>query len=258
MPFKMTNWLEEKLANYILRGITYTFPSTVYLGLFTAFTESNDGATFTEVSTSGTGYTRRPLSFTAAAAGATENSADVTFPMATTNWGALTYMGIFDALTNGNMMYWGTPQTVLSCNIGEQVEFLGGELDVTITGNPTETLASEIVNMTLRNTPRALPVAWYVALLTSYTSDVSYNEVVDATYVREPVVFAAPSNGLVANSGQLLFPAATGSFTVSHAAVFDALSGGNMLVRGELPVPKAVVATQQFQFAAGDFEVQCD
>lgn len=258
MPFKMTNFLEDKLANFFLRGVNFTFPSQLYLGLFTSFVDSNDGSSFTEVSNSGTGYTRRVTSWTAPSNGATENSAAVTFPVATANFGTTIRFGLFDAISGGNMYYWGEPQAATGCNTGEQLEFLAGELDLSIINNPSGAVANDIINMTLRNTPRSVPGAWYVALLTSYTSDVSYNEVVDGGYARLAVNFSVPSGGVTSNLSQLLFGAAVGPYTVTHMAIFDAVSGGNMIARGPLPVPKAVLATQQFKFAVGGLVVNFD
>lgn len=46
--------------------------------------------------------------------------------------------------------------------------------------------------------------------------------------------FGAPADGVIKNSAVVSFGAAAGSATVSHFALYDAASGGNMLVRGAL------------------------
>jgi hypothetical protein len=258
MPFKMSNWLEGKLADYLMRGVSYSFPSNVYLGLLTTFDENADGDDYIEVDPNDTAYTRRQATFAAPSGGSTSNSSTITFPMATLAWGSIPYFGIFDSLTDGNLMYWAQPTQVLTCSTGEQLEFLSSQLTLAITGDCTTQLKNDIVNMTVRNIPRAMPAGWYTALLTSFTSDSVYNECADGSYVRQATVFTAPSDGVVANSGQLLWSPAVGSFTIPHVAVFDQVTGGIMLARGPLPVPKSVTAAQQFKFAAGDLEVAFD
>jgi hypothetical protein len=101
-----SNFLENKILDHTLRGSTgaYTAPATIYVGLFTASpTDANSG---TEVS--GGSYARQVMAFaTAASNGSISNSATVTFPTATANWGTITHIGLYDALTSGNLLYWG-------------------------------------------------------------------------------------------------------------------------------------------------------
>lgn len=63
----------------------------------------------------------------------------------------------------------------------------------------------------------------------------------------------AASSGSTTNAADISFPAATGSWgTITHVALFDAASGGNMLASGELDSPQAITADQIARFTAGD------
>jgi hypothetical protein len=98
---EISNYLENALINATLRATTYTSPSVVYVGLFTS--DPTDAGSGTEVS--GGSYARRSVTFAAPSNGASASNADVTFPQATATWGTITHVGLFDALTSGNLLY---------------------------------------------------------------------------------------------------------------------------------------------------------
>jgi hypothetical protein len=98
---EISNYLENALINATLRATTYTSPSVVYVGLFTS--DPTDAGSGTEVS--GGSYARRSVTFAAPSNGASASNADVTFAQATATWGTVTHIGLFDALTSGNLLY---------------------------------------------------------------------------------------------------------------------------------------------------------
>jgi len=64
---------------------------------------------------------------------------------------------------------------------------------------------------------------------------------------------------LIDNANAITFPQASGPWgTVSHFALFDASSGGNMLAHGSLGTPQAIVSGNTPEFAAGDLDVSLD
>ena len=98
---EMSNYLENALINATLRNTAYTSPATVYVALFT--TDPTDAGSGTQVS--GGSYARVAVTFGAPSNGVTTNSAAVEFPQATANWGTVTHIGLYDALTVGNLLY---------------------------------------------------------------------------------------------------------------------------------------------------------
>jgi len=67
------------------------------------------------------------------------------------------------------------------------------------------------------------------------------------------------SAGALSNANEISFPEATGSWgTLTHFAVFDALSGGNMLGSGALNASQAVASGNTVSFQAGDLDVTLD
>lgn len=97
---ELSNYLENKLLDHVLRNTTYNSPTTVYMGLYTS--DPADDNSGTEVS--GGSYARQIVSVTTATAGIVTSSADVTFPQATASWGVISHIGLLDALSGGNLL----------------------------------------------------------------------------------------------------------------------------------------------------------
>ena len=127
MP-EFTDYLENKIIDHMLRNQAYTPPSTVYLALFTTATSDAGGGT--EVS--GGSYARQAVTLSAASGGASENSADITFPQATADWGTITHVALMDALTGGNMLMHTPLDASKTVNNGDTFKINTGDLDVTV------------------------------------------------------------------------------------------------------------------------------
>ena len=112
----------------MLRNQAFTPPSTLYLALYTD--DPTDADTGTEVS--GGGYARQSFTLTAASGGASSNSADITFPQATADWGTITHVGIRDAATGGNLLMHSALDASKTVNNGDTFKINAGDLDVTV------------------------------------------------------------------------------------------------------------------------------
>lgn len=92
----------------------------------------------------------------------------------------------------------------------------------------------------------------------------------DGTGVSEPSggsyarVSTAPADwtrsaNTMSNSGEIVFPTATGDWgTITHFFLADASSGGNILVKGALTTTKAVTTDDIAKFPAGDLSLSLD
>src|SRR5687768_16633926 len=98
MAGSLSDFAENKILDHALGTASWTMPTQLYVSLHT--TANTDSAAGTEVS--GNAYVRQAVDFSAAASGATSNSATVTFPTATGSWGTITHIGLHDASTAGN------------------------------------------------------------------------------------------------------------------------------------------------------------
>ena len=98
------------------------------------------------------------------------------------------------------------------------------------------------------------PTAWFVALYTAAPNDSGGGTVVSgAGYARQSIAFAAassPGGTQVSNTSQTF--EASGSWgTVTHFAIFDASTAGNMLWHGELTNSRTVNSGDRLIFDAG-------
>ena len=108
------------------------------------------------------------------------------------------------------------------------------------------------------------PTNIFVALSTANPTDSggSIAEPVGNAYARISTSGAnwdAAVSGALDNATAITFAEATGSWgTITHFALFDHLTAGNMLAHGALTVAKAIGNGDTASFAAGDLDVSLD
>lgn len=142
----MSDYLRNKLVDFLLRAQTFTPATTVYVGLMT--TVAGHTAAGTEVS--GGAYARVSLASSladwagtqaaastavssgTATASATSNNVAITFPAPTAAWGSIAGFAIFDAATSGNMLFYGALTTAKTVNSGDAApSFAAASLSLT-------------------------------------------------------------------------------------------------------------------------------
>ena len=125
---ELSNYLENKLLDHVLRNVSYTSPTTVYVGLYTS--DPADDNSGTEVS--GGSYARQILSVTTATAGIVTSSADVTFPQATAQWGTISHIGLLDAVSSGNLLMHTPLTTSRTVEVGDVLKISTGSLTASL------------------------------------------------------------------------------------------------------------------------------
>jgi hypothetical protein len=125
---EMSNFLENALINATLRNTSYTSPTTVYLALYTD--DPTDADTGTEVT--GNGYARQSITFGSPSNGASTNTAAIEFPQATGSWGTVSYIGIRDASSAGNLLYHTALDASKAIATGDVFRVAIGSLSVTL------------------------------------------------------------------------------------------------------------------------------
>ena len=124
----MSNYLENKVLDYVLREQADWAPTAVYLALHTADpTDAGSGA-----ECSGGSYARQAITFNAAhaTAGTIDNSSAEEF----TNMPActVTHIGIWDASSSGNLLYHGIVSSSKAVADGDTISLAAGQLTVTL------------------------------------------------------------------------------------------------------------------------------
>ena len=130
----MSDYLEGQLIAHIFRTSSFTKPTTLAVGLFTAAPSDSGGGT--EVT--GNNYSRatlNPLDANWAAPtsgnGQTSNSSTITFATPSGSWGTVTHFGIFDAASAGNLLFWGSLTISKTINQSDTVSFPANSLTIT-------------------------------------------------------------------------------------------------------------------------------
>lgn len=129
----MSDKLENSFIDWFFRGQALgitgasagagTGPTNLYVGLLTAAPSDTGGGTevtggsYARVTVASSlanwAGTQAAASTTASTgtSGTTSNNGAITFPAPTANWGSVTHLGIYDASSSGNLLYW-SPLTV--------------------------------------------------------------------------------------------------------------------------------------------------
>lgn len=121
-------------------------------------------------------------------------------------------------------------------------------------------LENKILDHVLKNTSYTSPTTVYCAAYTSDPGETNTGtEVSGNAYARVAITFGSASSGSSTNSADIVFPTASGSWgTITHFAIFDQLTTGNMLVYGALTGSVAVASGQRLRFDATTLSVSLD
>ena len=122
---EMSDYLKNKLLNLTLNGTAFAGMNNPYVSLNTA-DPTPAGDLSTEVSATGS------ASFIVATgtSGLVDTDADTTFPAATSAWGTVSYIGLWDASIGGNMLYYTALDAAKVIDIGDVFKIAADNLTV--------------------------------------------------------------------------------------------------------------------------------
>lgn len=120
-------------------------------------------------------------------------------------------------------------------------------------------LENKVLGHVFGATPYTAPATLYVGLFTSSPGETgSGTEVSGGSYARQTIAFTV-TGAQASNTAAVEFPTATASWgTITFAAIYDALSGGNLLAYGALTTSKTIDNGDVFRIPAGDFDINLD
>ena len=118
-------------------------------------------------------------------------------------------------------------------------------------------LENKVLDHVLGTTSYTMPATVYIGLSTgSFADDNSGTELSGGSYARQSIAFDAAASGTTDNTAAVDFPVATASWgTVSHYGLFDALSGGNLLIHGAFTASKTVDSGDVLRISAGELDI---
>ena len=132
-------------------------------------------------------------------------------------------------------------------------------------GSASDYLENKLLEEVVGKTAYTMPKV-YIALLTSAPTDASTGstivEPVSMNYSRITTTgasWATASSGSISNAAILTSPVASGDWgTITHFALCDAATTGNVLVWGELSTSKTVLNGDSLSFAVGSLIITLD
>jgi len=122
-------------------------------------------------------------------------------------------------------------------------------------------LEDKVLDHVLGNTAFTQPSNIYLALFTADTGLESNSPSAEIStsgtaYSRQAVSFGAASSGSASTDATVTFSAATANWgTITHVAVMDASSAGNVLFYGAVTTSKTIESGDTFQVSSGNLTV---
>ena len=120
-------------------------------------------------------------------------------------------------------------------------------------------LENKVLDHVLMNTAYSQPANLYIGLWTAdngLEQGTLTAEVSGGSYARKLVTFDAASGGSAANAATVTFDAATANWgTITHVAVMDALTAGNVLFHGAVTTSKTIETGDTFQISSGNLTI---
>ena len=123
----------------------------------------------------------------------------------------------------------------------------------------TNDFETRVLQWVFTNGSPTRPTAWYIGLFTAAPGEAGGGtEVSGGSYVREAATFTVSGN-LATNSAAIEWPVATADWgTITHVAVFDASTAGNMIAYASLTASKTIATGDVLRIPANDLDVTLD
>ena len=117
-------------------------------------------------------------------------------------------------------------------------------------------LEDKLLDHALRNTAYTPVATVYLTLFVGSPTDAGTGGA-EVNVTRQAVTFGASSSGTVSNSSGVSF-ASMPAVTVTHIAVYDHLSAGNLLFHGALSSNVVAASGDTFTIQANDLDITLD
>lgn len=265
----LSDMAELELLDHVCNA-AYTSVATIYLALCTADpTDSGTGASMSECADANN-YSRKAITFGAAASRKVTQNATVTYDQASGSWGTVTHWAILDGGTHGagNMLAHGAFADSKSIVNGNTASVASTEVYIEFSaGEISNLLSNKLLDRMFRNQAYAVPDT-YVALVTATVSDSDTGSTITepgaGAYARKQVNVNGGSSptwdvaaaGLVDNTHAITMATATASWgTVVGVAICSALTTGDLLFYDNDMGDQAVGNGDTCEFAVGALDI---
>lgn len=125
----LSDYAEKLVLDWLVTEGSATRPTAWYVALYTSPPSDSGGGT--EVS--GFNYSRQAVTFAEATTpdGTTSNTNTVNFTASGGSFGTITHLGVFDAVSSGNLLWHGALTASKLINDGDTLQFAINDIDLT-------------------------------------------------------------------------------------------------------------------------------
>jgi hypothetical protein len=260
-----TSFAQKKIGDAMLGDAAFPTLTGMWLALL-ASNPGENGSLASEVA-----LTRQRMDTAMAAfsstLGTTSNTSAITYPVPASTL-TFSHVAMVDAATGGNAWWYEALPFPITKNSGEVApSFQAGAVTIAIAlDSLTAYAAKTIGDAILAKATFPTIAAMYQGLFTGNptSAGLTASEVFGGGYARQNVSAALPAidaaSGVTQSSGLLVYPTPTGPWgNVAYVGWMDALAGGNMWARDQLPTQRSLIAgSAPPQFPAGSILFQLD
>ncbi len=282
----ITQYASHRILNYIFKRTSFIMPTTWYVGVSTT-PVGTEGSGLREPLASA-GYRRlaipnNKLNFTVAANKIVSLAQALVFNEATANWGNVTHYIIADAITNGNIWFYGNLQAERNVEADTTLMLRQGtnSMSFDICEGPiapnntfrsstsdmavTTYFSNRILDYVFGLTTYTPPATYYIGLSTVPPSIEGIGAIEPGGNYRRLAIpnnqntFAPASNKQVTFAQTFSFDEATSPWgVITHYIIADAQTGGNILWAGKLKLTRNAQIGTTLTVRPGDFIWQLD
>ncbi len=257
----LSDYVEDAVLDHVLKTGDWTQPAALYVGLSTA--DPLDDATGIAEPAGGAYARVAHNSWDVSSSRATENTGTISYPEATGSWGTVTHFFISDAISGGNMIAHGALSASKTIGAGDNASFQDGAIDVSFnTGGISTFLSNAVLDHIFGNDVYDTTADIYVSLSKANPTDdgSGFSEHSGDNYARvQQNTWDAASGGATENDGAITFPQASAAWgTVTHFAMWDDSTTGNMLFYGALDNSRNIGQNDTPSFADGALDITMD
>ena len=221
----LTQYTRKKILDHVLKTASYSPPATIYVGLSTA-DPTDAGSGWADPTY--TGYARQSIAFGAAASRSIAQNALVTFAPCTAGSSTAAYYGLWDALSGGNLLAYGSLSVSKVITVGNTPSIASGQ--VTVSWNAAgifTAYGTSVLGWLFQAQTLAQPTNVQLALSTTIPTDAGPNitEPSGNNYARvtmntwSAATLASPD--ATSNSADAVFGAPSGSWgTVVYGVAY--------------------------------------
>lgn len=248
----LSTYSANKMLDHVFRNTAWTMPTNTYVSFHTA----DPGLTGANEVSAGW-YGRQTASWAAATTSGVSTNTDLTWTVVSGGSVTVTHIGLWDASSAGNFLWYVDVTDVAYAN-GEEPRIASGNITVTITGDISDYLYPKILDHLVGNTSFTSPTTVYSGLYTTNPAVGDTGTEVSGTgYARKATTFNAASSQAIDIGSNLTFGPPTASWgTPAFYSIHDALTTGNLLVFGPVSgLGSEVISGDSVVVSSGAYDI---